>query len=88
MIEKIAKRRTAPAIADADLTDDTATLTCPTICIAGADDQATPPELVAALASSIPGTILHVLPDVGHLPCIEAPETVATHVAALLKELT
>ncbi len=65
------------AIRDTDLRDSTRMLRQPTICIAGADDLATPPDLVRALAALIPGARLTVLGDCGHLPCIEAPDAVA-----------
>lgn len=65
---------TCAAIRDADLTADTARLRLPTLCVSGAQDGATPPPLVEALAGMIPGARYTCLDGVGHLPCIEAPE--------------
>jgi 3-oxoadipate enol-lactonase len=65
---------TCSAIRDADFTAEAAVLRVPTVCVAGADDQATPPDVVRKLADLIEGSTLHCLEEVGHLPCIEAPE--------------
>lgn len=65
------------AIRDSDLTETTRRLRLPARCIAGAEDRATPPDLVRALAALISGATLEVLPGCGHLPSIEAPEAVA-----------
>lgn len=71
------------AIRDADLEAEARRIACPTLCIAGSADLATPPEVVTALAEAIPGAGYLCLDGVGHLPCIEAPEAVATAVADL-----
>ena len=73
-------RAVCAAIRDADLTEVARALRCPVLCIAGSDDLATPPDRVQALADLIPGAELRVLPDVGHLPCIEAPDQLARHI--------
>ena len=61
------------ALAAADLTAQTATLRLPTLCIAGALDGSTPPDLVRATAALIPGAAFQVIDGVGHLPCVETP---------------
>ncbi|MEO0382545.1 MAG: 3-oxoadipate enol-lactonase [Pseudomonadota bacterium] len=71
------------AIRDSDLTQTTRKLEVPTLCIAGSDDLATPPELVQALCDLIPNATIDVMQDVGHLPCIEAPEDVAAKLRQL-----
>ena len=65
------------AIHHADLYAEAGLISCPTICIAGSEDLATPPDVVAALADSISGAALHLFKDVGHIPSIEAPEEIA-----------
>lgn len=74
------------AIAAADLTTSTAALRLPTLTIAGEVDAATPPYLVEATARLIPGAAFHVMPDVGHLPCVEAPEAMAAILNPFLAE--
>lgn len=48
-------------------------LTLPTVLIWGREDTVTPPEQADALAALIPDAGLVMLPDVGHIPQIEAP---------------
>ncbi len=75
-------RAVCEAIRDANLKKATATISCPTLCVAGSSDLTTPPDSVIALANVIPGATYTCLDDVGHLPCIEAP----TALAALVKK--
>lgn len=51
--------------------------------IAGAEDGASAPDLVAALAAAIPGAGLITLPGVGHIPPVEAPQSMAAVIARL-----
>lgn len=74
------------AIAGADLRATTAGLTLPTLAIAGVEDGASPPDLVADTARLIPGAQLATLPDTGHLPCVEAPAAYAAILSDFLKE--
>ena len=78
---------TCAAIASADLTEATARLRLPALCIAGSEDLATPPDLVRALAGLIPDASFHSLPGIGHLPCIQTPEALAALVADLHRRL-
>jgi 3-oxoadipate enol-lactonase len=71
------------AIRDADQVAATATLRLPVACIAGGEDQATPPDLVRALADLIPEASYEEIAGVGHLPSIETPARVADIVMAL-----
>lgn len=75
---------TCAAIRDADLTDSTAKLTQPTLCVVGDQDGATPPALVESMAALITGSRFVVIKDAGHLPSIEQPAQLA---AAMLKFL-
>jgi 3-oxoadipate enol-lactonase len=74
------------AIAAADLTARTATLALPVLAIAGEQDGASPPDTVQATAKLIAGARFHVIPDAGHLPCIETPAAWAALVAPFLTE--
>ncbi|MEP6872661.1 MAG: alpha/beta fold hydrolase, partial [Anaerolineaceae bacterium] len=52
-------------------------ITVPTLVLCGADDGMVPPENSRNLASRIPGARLVLIPQCGHLPMLEKPETVA-----------
>lgn len=80
-------RATCAAIRDADLTQSTGRLTCPTLCVAGSDDQATPPEIVMAMSGLIQDAEYVCLEDVGHLPCIEVSDQLAALVCKRLEAL-
>jgi len=56
-----------------------ATLRCPTVVVAGADDVVIPPANSRFLARRIPGAELEILPDVGHaLPVVDDQVVVRT----------
>ena len=73
------------ALAAADLSAATATIAIPTLVIAGAEDGASPPELVAATAATIQGADFHIIPGVGHIPCVEAPGAYAALLTAFIE---
>ena len=78
--------QTCGALARADLTRDVGRIACPTLCLAGSEDQATPPDLVRATAELIPSARFVCLAGSGHLPAIDAPEETARLLEDLLKE--
>ncbi len=51
-------------------------IACPTLILAGRDDQLTPPELQLEMARLIPDATLVLLPHCGHLAPLERPEAV------------
>lgn len=55
----------------------------PTSVVVGREDRLTPVELSREIHALTPRSTLHILPDCGHLPPIEAPEAMA----ALLRDL-
>jgi 3-oxoadipate enol-lactonase len=59
-----------------DLRDSLASITAPTLVIAGADDPATPPPHAEAVAAGIPGARLRIVADAAHLANVEQPATV------------
>ena len=75
------------AIRDTDYTVPTAQITCLTHCIAGSEDQATPPDVVFALSQLIDGSHYQSITGCGHLPCIEAPDVVADAISNMQKRL-
>lgn len=68
---------TCAALRDADLTQSTAALKVPTLCVVGDQDGATPPDLVRSTAELIEASRFEVIRGAGHLPCIEKPDDTA-----------
>jgi len=50
-----------------------ANIRVPVLCLAGAHDRNAPPAMMERMAAKIPGARYVCLPDVGHLPNLEAP---------------
>lgn len=73
------------ALAAADLSAATATIAQPTLVIAGAEDGASSPELVGATAATIKGAAFHIIPGVGHIPCVENPAAYAALLTAFIE---
>jgi 3-oxoadipate enol-lactonase len=65
------------AIGAMDLRGLLASITAPTLVIAGAEDPSTPPAHGAAIASAIPGARLQVIRGAAHLASVCAPAEVA-----------
>lgn len=53
-----------------------AAIDCPTLVLAGDEDQPTPPELAREMAAAIPGARLIIVPRCGHLSTLERPAEV------------
>jgi pimeloyl-ACP methyl ester carboxylesterase len=62
------------AMAEADLRDVLPTIAVPTLLLYGAEDARSRGEVANAMHERIPGSTLVVLPDVGHMSNLEAPE--------------
>lgn len=75
------------AIAGTDFYTTTASLTLPTLAIAGSEDGATPPDLVRETAELVKGSRFELMRGVGHLPMAEDPEGYAKLLAGFLKEV-
>jgi len=78
---------TCAAIRDADFTEIARNIAVPTLCIAGAEDGSTPPDLVHSLADLVPGSRYHVIEGAAHIPCVEAPAAYAAVVREFLAQL-
>lgn len=52
-----------------------ASLTCPILVVAGAEDKIIPLEAAQAMAKANPKAKFVVIPGVGHMPMLEAPKT-------------
>jgi 3-oxoadipate enol-lactonase len=72
------------AIADMDLRADLASITAPTLAIAGGDDPATPPPHLEAIATAVRDGLVLVVPDAAHLANDEQPDTVSQAIATHL----
>ncbi len=59
-----------------DSRPDLAGIGVPTLVAVGSGDPLTPPELAEEMAERIPGAVLRVIPDAGHLPPLETPAAV------------
>jgi 3-oxoadipate enol-lactonase len=74
----------AAAIAGTDLYETTATLTLPTLAIAGANDGSTPPDLIRETADLIRGHHFALIRGAGHIPPVEKPAEYAAIVTQFL----
>ena len=79
---------TCALISEANLTEAATGLMAPCLVVAGTLDQSTPVDVVQALADYLPNAQLEVLENVGHLPCIEAPDELAASMRGFLEETT
>jgi 3-oxoadipate enol-lactonase len=78
---------TSAAIRDTDLIESTSRLRLPCLAVCGAEDGATPPDLVRETAALIPGSRFELIRAAGHLPCIEQPEVLGQLISAFLKDI-
>jgi pimeloyl-ACP methyl ester carboxylesterase len=62
-----------------------ATIKVPTRVIHGANDRLTSSRFAAKIHREVPGSEVHIIPECGHLPPIEAPLQMARHLTALLE---
>jgi 3-oxoadipate enol-lactonase len=74
------------AIAAADYTESTKTLSIPVLAMAGDEDGSTPPDLVRATAKLIKGARYETIEQAGHLPGVERPNTVAGLIIGFLQD--
>ena len=75
------------AISGTDFYTTTASLTLPTLAIAGSEDGSTPPDLVRETADLIKGSRFELIRGAGHLPCVEKPEVFARLLTGFLKDI-
>lgn len=73
------------AISGTDFYTTTASLTLPTLAIAGSEDGSTPPDLVRETAELVKGSDFKLMRGVGHLPMVENPEGYAALLTNFLK---
>ncbi|MEO9827567.1 MAG: 3-oxoadipate enol-lactonase [Paracoccaceae bacterium] len=75
------------AISGTDFYTTTASLSLPTLAIAGSEDGSTPPDLVRETADLIKGSRFELIRGAGHLPCVEKPEEYARLLTGFLKDI-
>jgi 3-oxoadipate enol-lactonase len=61
------------AIGAFDVRDRLGTITVPVLAVAGAEDPATPPEMVRVIADGVRDARFEVVPDCAHLLNVEKP---------------
>jgi pimeloyl-ACP methyl ester carboxylesterase len=76
------------AFADADLRDVLPTVAVPTLLLHGSADVRAPRPVADALHAAIRGSRLVVLPDVGHVITLEAPEAFDAEVRGFLRTVS
>ncbi len=64
------------ALATMDLVADARKIACPTLIVAGAEDQATPPEMARAIAAAVTDAKLVEIPGCAHISSVEQPAAV------------
>jgi 3-oxoadipate enol-lactonase len=60
-------------------------ITCPTLIVVGADDALTPLADAETIKAAIPGALLVVIPDAGHMSNLEQPAAFAAALWSFLK---
>ena len=80
-------RDTLTGLITASPPTDTGTITAPTLIIWGDRDDLLPVEDQRQLAAAIPGSLLVVYPDTGHLVLWEQPDRLATDLTAFVDSL-
>ncbi|MFF3445749.1 3-oxoadipate enol-lactonase [Streptomyces sp. NPDC002667] len=70
------------ALAAFDIRDRLASITAPTLLIAGREDPATPPAHLREIADAVPGAALVEIPGASHLAPAQCPEAVLTALRA------
>ena len=59
----------------------------PTLVVAGTHDQVAPLAQMKAIAAAIPGSVLEIMPEAGHLMNIEQPDRFNTAVRNFLNSI-
>ncbi|HEY5857219.1 MAG TPA: alpha/beta hydrolase [Aldersonia sp.] len=80
-------RAMARSSAEADLSDVLADVDVPTLLLSGERDVRAPRSVAAGLHAGIEGSRLVVLPGVGHVSCVEAPELFNREVRTFLRSI-
>lgn len=85
---------TAPAVLHADfsacnqfdLTHRLSEIHTPALILCGTEDKMMPPKFSQSLHAALPNSQLHIIENAGHMPQLEQPDIVITHLRAFLGE--
>jgi 3-oxoadipate enol-lactonase len=77
----------AAAMASADLYQTTATLTLPTLVLAGGDDRKVPPDMQRETAELVAGSDFRLIPGGNHLSMLTRPDVFASEITAFLTRI-
>jgi pimeloyl-ACP methyl ester carboxylesterase len=77
-------RQQAAIMRRPDSRPDLRAIACPTLVLAGREDQITPPKLQLEMAAAIPDATLVLVPRSGHLAPLERPDAVTRQLLAWL----
>ena len=69
-----------------DLRDALASISCPTLVLAGENDTSAPAAMMERMAARIPGAEFATLPGAGHLANLEQPDAFNARLSDFLKE--
>lgn len=75
------------ALRDADLRDDIVSIKQASLVLCGAEDSATPPDVVRELAEALPDAQFDLIAGAGHTPSVEQPDVLAEKIDNFLKGL-
>jgi 3-oxoadipate enol-lactonase len=76
----------AQSIQHLDYLDQLAAIQHPTLVVAGAEDKGATPQIAAQMCSRLPKGRLLILPNAGHLGCVDQPVAFTERVGEFLKE--
>lgn len=79
--------QTKALMARPDSTSTLSSITCPTLIIAGAEDEVCPPELHEIMHEGIQNSTYCVIKSCGHLSTIESPETVTNLIRKHIEQI-
>jgi 3-oxoadipate enol-lactonase len=68
-----------------DLSAEAGRIACPTLILAGVEDQATPPAMAEGLAALLPDARLEILDGLAHVPQMQDPERIARAIEGFLQ---
>jgi 3-oxoadipate enol-lactonase len=85
-LDKSVYRAASAELWGVDMRSVAGSVTVPTLVLVGEHDSIAPPNLSHELAALIPGTLLLVIPDAGHLPNEENPAAFYRAVRTFLDE--